>query len=328
MRKTWAILLCVAVIVATLCGCADSGEQLSALQNEVDELRNEVSFLQEQNTKLAEKNDGLVLQLERISVDTTPPIIIMLETELEINTGEEIDFTLYARAFDDKDGDVTSSITIDENGINCNEAGTYVVYYNVADTSGNHATASLDILVADTKEVGGFGVAVSDSALTRPDANLRNVKWGDSIKMVKQSESAKLEREDEKYLIYSTTVSGYDVLFMYNFSNDYGLHQAICNPYEKYTNNYLYIVRYDAIKSDLIAKYGEPSKDEIIKTSGMADYSIESDALWLGYTLYATQWDTDSELITLGMSQEDKGIMTVVNFQSKDYETQDGSSGW
>jgi hypothetical protein len=72
-------------------------------------------------------------------VDTIPPVITLLGNEIEeITVGENYQ-DAGATAEDNIDGDITADIVV-VNPVNSNVVGTYIVTYNVADTSNNQAT--------------------------------------------------------------------------------------------------------------------------------------------------------------------------------------------
>jgi hypothetical protein len=72
-------------------------------------------------------------------VDTIPPVITLLGNEVEeITVGENYQ-DAGATAEDNIDGDITADIVV-VNPVNSNVVGTYIVTYNVADTSNNQAT--------------------------------------------------------------------------------------------------------------------------------------------------------------------------------------------
>ncbi len=70
--------------------------------------------------------------------DTTSPIITLIGKEEIILVVDETYFDEGATALDDTDGDVTSSVTV-ENTVDTATAGVYTVIYNVSDIAGNIA---------------------------------------------------------------------------------------------------------------------------------------------------------------------------------------------
>jgi hypothetical protein len=83
------------------------------------------------------------------NIDHTPPQIdILLTNPVSIECG-----TTYtdagATATDNKDGDITASITV-QNNVNPTVPGAYTVVYTVSDAAGNSATATRTVNVVDT----------------------------------------------------------------------------------------------------------------------------------------------------------------------------------
>lgn len=91
--------------------------------------------------------------------DTTKPVITLVGGDETVSlNGTYTDKG--ATAEDDTDGDLTSSITVD-NPVNVNIKGVYTVTYTVTDAAGNTATATRTVTVKNDKEnmAGNYGVS-------------------------------------------------------------------------------------------------------------------------------------------------------------------------
>gem|GEM_PF-793928 len=95
-------------------------------------------------------NSTTVTRTVNVVISDTPPVITLLgEPEVTVECG-----TLYedegATALDDKDGDLTEQIQI-QNNVDASVPGNYTVVYSVTDSAGNTATAQRVVIVADTQ---------------------------------------------------------------------------------------------------------------------------------------------------------------------------------
>jgi len=80
------------------------------------------------------------------SPDTTPPVITLLGSpEITIGLGE-VYVDPGAKAWDDRDGDLTDKIEVD-NPVDTSKIGSYIVTYTVADSANNVATATRTVHV-------------------------------------------------------------------------------------------------------------------------------------------------------------------------------------
>jgi len=108
--------------------------------------------------------------------DTEAPVITLSgPATIDIETG-----TIYtdqgAEATDNVDGDITSSITID-NTVDTSVAGTYVIMYSVLDSAGNIGTAERMVVVTDPipeATVSADPVASDPSATTSSEVGFIN----------------------------------------------------------------------------------------------------------------------------------------------------------
>ena len=87
-------------------------------------------------------------------VDTSPPSITVLGSDPAIVEVGSSYTDAGATALDSADGDLTGSIVVDMSGVDVSSVGSYTVTYNVSDSSGNMASASRSVTVADTTPTG------------------------------------------------------------------------------------------------------------------------------------------------------------------------------
>ena len=90
-------------------------------------------------------------------------------------------------------------------------------------------------------------------ALAQTD--FRNVNWGMSKEQVKKLETAVFISNEKTYIMYSTTVNGFDCILMYIFTEDNKLSGARYSFEQKHTNNNSFIDDYTSLKSLLTTKY-------------------------------------------------------------------------
>ena len=81
------------------------------------------------------------------------PVITFNQYTVYLNVGESfIDSTYFAdyKATDTEDGDLTSQVIIDDNNVNINVAGTYIVTYSVTDSAGNRTFKSKTVVIQNS----------------------------------------------------------------------------------------------------------------------------------------------------------------------------------
>lgn len=85
--------------------------------------------------------------------DTIPPAIQLSSESLSVDTGSKaLDFSGYlSYAYDYVDGDLTSSVKIDDSTVNYNVPGSYDVTYTVSDSAGNASRHVMVVYVAAPK---------------------------------------------------------------------------------------------------------------------------------------------------------------------------------
>ena len=104
------------------------------------------SYVVTYNVSDAAGNNAVEVIRTAVVSDTTAPVISLIgAATINLNVGDTYN-ELGATATDNFDGNLTSSIAV-TGVVNTNSAGTYVVNYNVSDTSGNSATQVIRTVV-------------------------------------------------------------------------------------------------------------------------------------------------------------------------------------
>ena len=125
------------------------------VKKETKEIINNINtFWQGQKGTLTdnELSDAIKEGENRLNSDTTKPIITLIgESTITLIQG-----TTYtdagARALDDKDGDISSNIQVD-NPVDTNHVDTYNITYNVSDSSGNSANEVTRTVIVKAKPI-------------------------------------------------------------------------------------------------------------------------------------------------------------------------------
>jgi hypothetical protein len=121
------------------------------------------SYIISYNVSDENANAAATLTRTVVVVDTSPPVISLLgDAEITIERTEEFDDE-GASAFDNLDGDISTSITL-SNNLNINLVGSYTINYSISDTSGNIASISRSVLVEDTTPPSILNVRPIDSS--------------------------------------------------------------------------------------------------------------------------------------------------------------------
>lgn len=95
--------------------------------------------------------------------DTTPPTLSLSETSFTITAGDSApDYSSGVSAYDTQDGNLISSVTIDDSEVDYNTPGTYEVTYRIADNSGN-ATKKTASVTVKSKQTASSSTSSSGS---------------------------------------------------------------------------------------------------------------------------------------------------------------------
>ena len=85
------------------------------------------------------------------SGDTTPPVITLHGDNPQVIEVGQAYVELGATASDNRDGDLSGSITIDASSVDSSTPGTYQVTYDVSDSSGNAATTAIRTVIYEDR---------------------------------------------------------------------------------------------------------------------------------------------------------------------------------
>ena len=110
---------------------------------------------------LAKWSDVVSIAVSQTVVANTKPTITASDKELFV--GDEFDATKDVTAYDQEDGDLTSSVTVASNNVDTTKAGTYKVKYQVSDSQ--QLTNTLEITVV-VKENNAPVINAEDKAVT------------------------------------------------------------------------------------------------------------------------------------------------------------------
>lgn len=131
------------------------------VENIFDESKVIATFLNGEVTKVytdgGEYNEQLILTDEgnntsileaviSIIPDTEKPVIRGVKNKT-LYVNESIDYLLGISATDDRDGDLTDELIVDDSNVNLSKEGVYIVMFNVTDVSGNTAKKKMKITV-------------------------------------------------------------------------------------------------------------------------------------------------------------------------------------
>ena len=92
----------------------------------------------------------VVLSVGCTKKDTIAPTLLLSVPSLEIEKGQVFNPTQYAKATDDIDGDLTSTIVVKSNTVDVSKPGTYTVVYEVKDKVNNTSQSSLIVSVKES----------------------------------------------------------------------------------------------------------------------------------------------------------------------------------
>ena len=111
--------------------------------------------------------------VEKVSVvveDQVAPTLTLSSITFSFTEGDSApNYASAAKAIDDVDGDVTSSIKVDSSNVNRNSAGTYEIIYTVTDSSGNTATerATVTVIAKPAPQSSSSGSSTTYVLITR-----------------------------------------------------------------------------------------------------------------------------------------------------------------
>lgn len=172
----------------------------------------------------------------------------------------------------------------------------------------------------EVEEVASSEVNVEEESIEPREGDFRVGFWGDSVEVIEEYETAEYLAGDEEAILYIGDVAGKDAAIMYWFDEEGNLYQGSYSFLDEYNQGHSYIREYNSLKDSLIAKYGEPITDKVVKYSSSADYIDEGQALELGFTTYVAVWENDTTEITLGLVSENYEIEMLLRYKDINHE--------
>ena len=151
--------------------------------------------------------------------------------------------------------------------------------------------------------------------------------WGDTKEVIMELETAEYIGDDDESIGYIGDAAGKEAAILYWFDEAGKFYEGAYMFLDVYNQGRLYIRDYNSIKDSLIAKYGEPNEDEVLKFSSAADYTDEGQALELGFTGYIAIWTTDTTEITLAITSENYEMSIVLRYQDINHEEVHNTAG-
>lgn len=166
---------------------------------------------------------------------------------------------------------------------------------------------------------GSAGLNRDASDGSKPD--FRKVRWGMSLKQVKQIEKLEVLKETAASLIFKDTILGFPVFLAYHFNND---RLQRCNMVftQEHTNKNDFISDYNSIKDAFSKKYDEPKYDLTNWKNKLYqdDFSRWGFAISLGHLNYLSTWENTRSRITFSLSGDNYKIELLAIFASKAVE--------
>ena len=104
-----------------------------------------------------------------VAADQAPVITLNGDAAVTLNVGEAY-ADAGATALDDRDGDLTADIVVGGDAVDTDTPGTYVITYNVADSSGNAATEVTRTVTVEDVDANPPVITLLGSATIRHEA--------------------------------------------------------------------------------------------------------------------------------------------------------------
>jgi hypothetical protein len=146
--------------------------------------------------------------------------------------------------------------------------------------------------------------------------DVRGHNWGDSLAVVKKSETAKFIDQDATHLLFTDTVGGISVNILYTFL-DGRLVRAGYRNADTHTNKNDFIQDYRKLNELLTKKYGKPEVDKTVWRNELYkdDPSNFGMAISAGHLFYSAQWNLERTIILSVISGDKFKITHTVDYQ-------------
>ncbi|MFT3704849.1 MAG: hypothetical protein QM802_20960 [Agriterribacter sp.] len=143
-------------------------------------------------------------------------------------------------------------------------------------------------------------IAINAAAHAQND--FRGFAWGNGTNKIQQEESATLTNKiKNNELVYQDVLGGADCNVFYIFNDDDKLESGMYIFTKKYSNPQLYLQDYEAFKSLLLQKYGQPisEKESWANNTKAAEKHNYGQAIADGDLSLHTVWNTDRSVIQI-----------------------------
>lgn len=146
--------------------------------------------------------------------------------------------------------------------------------------------------------------------------DFRHCHWGDSKDEVKQSENGKtVLDESDSVLLIADTLNGLKCSVFYLFVDD-KLVRSRYTIEEKYSNTYIYIVKYEDLYNLLSTKYGKGKKSQTMFEPYKSNPVNLGNGIALGKVHFLSSWKTKNSDISLLLTGNNFDITLAIEYTS------------
>jgi hypothetical protein len=152
--------------------------------------------------------------------------------------------------------------------------------------------------------------------------DFRKTNWGMSQKEVLASEAMKPAEQGKEMTVYECTISSKNVVLAYRFVQN-KLYGATYLLRTKHSHSIQYIGDYQALKKELIKKYGKPLRDETRWASAShKEYNASSPgyAVSTGILSYLATWETGKTKISIMLTGDNFKTHCMISYDSKEIQ--------
>jgi hypothetical protein len=163
-----------------------------------------------------------------------------------------------------------------------------------------------------------LSVAVLCGAATESDFDFRRVNWGMTPDEVLKAEATAPDVRDHKRLQFKTRILDREVMLSYFFAEE-KLVAAEYQLYEVYLRTESYRKTYNAFKTALTTKYGNPTKEGLVWIDDLYrnDAAKMDLALSSGHAQYISIWDNATVRIKCSLRGSHHNIFCTIEYTSK-----------
>jgi len=149
--------------------------------------------------------------------------------------------------------------------------------------------------------------------------HFRKTNWGMSKRQVKTIESLQIEEESDDVLVYGGQLLGRNAFIVFLFVNG-KLARGRYVISQEHSNLTDFIADYDALRSSLMKKYGEPEQSQTVWKNELYkdDPSEWGDAISYGHLVYYSTWENSETIVSLILCGENYEIQLTIEYESKE----------